>query len=208
MVGSGRVARRWGRETTEPRNRRKPSRRLALKRERRRVSAPAFVDNPQVGGFRTDTLTSGGRTRTCDLRVMSPTSCQLLYPAIEVGTLTDRPTPVNLSNIDIPSPQTRVDPAIQVAPPSDYSKPRRTDGDLPQDAKKPAYQQNHHRPRPRPRLSLSVPIPHACSHPFRLVHCRGGIGPHLRGALSGSNRHANHDHRWGRARTRAGTPSG
>ena len=25
---------------------------------------------------------SGGRTRTCDLRVMSPTSCQLLHPAI------------------------------------------------------------------------------------------------------------------------------
>ena len=25
---------------------------------------------------------SGGRTRTCDLRVMSPTSYQLLYPAI------------------------------------------------------------------------------------------------------------------------------
>lgn len=24
---------------------------------------------------------SRGRTRTCDLRVMSPTSCQLLYPA-------------------------------------------------------------------------------------------------------------------------------
>ena len=27
-------------------------------------------------------LSSGGRTRTCDLRVMSPTSYQLLYPAI------------------------------------------------------------------------------------------------------------------------------
>ena len=25
---------------------------------------------------------SGGRTRTCDLRVMSPTSCQLLHPAL------------------------------------------------------------------------------------------------------------------------------
>ena len=25
---------------------------------------------------------SGGRTRTSDLRVMSPTSCQLLYPAM------------------------------------------------------------------------------------------------------------------------------
>ena len=25
---------------------------------------------------------SGGRTRTSDLRVMSPTSCQLLYPAL------------------------------------------------------------------------------------------------------------------------------
>ena len=25
---------------------------------------------------------SGGRTRTCGLRVMSPTSCQLLYPAM------------------------------------------------------------------------------------------------------------------------------
>ena len=28
-----------------------------------------------------DLANSGGRTRTCDLRVMSPTSCQLLYPA-------------------------------------------------------------------------------------------------------------------------------
>ena len=27
-------------------------------------------------------LSSGGRTRTSDLRVMSPTSCQLLYPAM------------------------------------------------------------------------------------------------------------------------------
>ena len=27
-------------------------------------------------------LSSGGRTRTCGLRVMSPTSCQLLYPAM------------------------------------------------------------------------------------------------------------------------------
>ena len=27
-------------------------------------------------------LCSGGRTRTCDLRVMSPTSYRLLYPAV------------------------------------------------------------------------------------------------------------------------------
>ena len=27
-------------------------------------------------------FSSGGRTRTSDLRVMSPTSCQLLYPAM------------------------------------------------------------------------------------------------------------------------------
>ena len=27
---------------------------------------------------------SGGRIRTCDLRVMSPTSYQLLYPAVEL----------------------------------------------------------------------------------------------------------------------------
>ncbi len=50
--------------------------------KRRRVSAPALVVNPRVGGFRYGLLTSGGRTRTCDLRVMSPTSCQLLYPAV------------------------------------------------------------------------------------------------------------------------------
>ena len=34
-------------------------------------------------------FSSGGRTRTCDLRVMSPTSYQLLYPAMwnaKVGT--------------------------------------------------------------------------------------------------------------------------
>ena len=27
-------------------------------------------------------VSSGGRTRTCDLRVMSPTSYRLLYPAV------------------------------------------------------------------------------------------------------------------------------
>ena len=32
----------------------------------------------QMLGF----LSSGNRTRTCDLRVMSPTSCLLLYPAM------------------------------------------------------------------------------------------------------------------------------
>ena len=32
--------------------------------------------------FRFSFLSSGGRTRTCGLRVMSPTSCQLLYPAM------------------------------------------------------------------------------------------------------------------------------
>ena len=33
---------------------------------------------------------SGGRTRTSDLRVMSPTSCQLLYPAM-YRQMVDRP---------------------------------------------------------------------------------------------------------------------
>ena len=34
--------------------------------------------------FRIHTIGCGGRTRTSDLWVMSPTSCQLLYPAISV----------------------------------------------------------------------------------------------------------------------------
>ena len=33
---------------------------------------------------------SGGRTRTSDLRVMSPTSCQLLYPAMYRQMVYDR----------------------------------------------------------------------------------------------------------------------
>ena len=41
---------------------------------------------PDIGkggrSFRTVRLSSGGRTRTSDLWVMSPTSCQLLHPAV------------------------------------------------------------------------------------------------------------------------------
>ena len=39
---------------------------------------------------------SGGRTRTSDLRVMSPTSCQLLYPAMYRYMGID---PIFLSNV-------------------------------------------------------------------------------------------------------------
>ncbi len=60
---------------------------LALERKRRGVSASALFVNPWVGGFRNDPPTSGGRIRTYDLRVMSPTSCQLLYPAITCRTV-------------------------------------------------------------------------------------------------------------------------
>ncbi len=81
------VARRLGRDKAEMRNARKPLRGLTLKRQRRRVSAPALIVNPWVAAFRHDRSTSGGWTRTSDLRVMSPTSCQLLYPAIARGTV-------------------------------------------------------------------------------------------------------------------------
>ena len=37
--------------------------------------------SPEILGFQ-DFQSCGSRTRTCDLRVMSPTSCQLLYPAM------------------------------------------------------------------------------------------------------------------------------
>jgi hypothetical protein len=41
---------------------------------------------PRAEGLFTRTY-SRGRTRTCDLRVMSPTSCQLLYPASFCGSM-------------------------------------------------------------------------------------------------------------------------
>ena len=62
-------------------NARKPLRRLALNRQRRRVSAPALAVNPWVTQFRNDPSTSGGWTRTSDLRVMShrPDSAHFHY---------------------------------------------------------------------------------------------------------------------------------
>ena len=60
----------------------------ALRQARRRhrpvpTSAPRRRDNKKSGQlFRIVRFSSGRRTRTSDLRVMSPTSCQLLHPAI------------------------------------------------------------------------------------------------------------------------------
>ena len=46
-------------------------------------AAPAGEQNKKSGRlFQVVRCGSGGRTRTSDLRVMSPTSCQLLYPAM------------------------------------------------------------------------------------------------------------------------------
>ena len=59
---------------------RKPLRRLALRRKRRHVSAPALILNPWVGKFRNDPSTSGGRIRTYDLRVMSEFEAEIATP--------------------------------------------------------------------------------------------------------------------------------
>jgi hypothetical protein len=67
-----------------------PWRTTGKKRERRRMGASARSVNPGADAFCNGPGNSGGRTRTCDLRVMSPTSCQLLHPA----TVADKTTPV------------------------------------------------------------------------------------------------------------------
>ena len=52
-------------------------------RGRKRAVARAGEQNKKSGRLFQDVRCgSGGRTRTSDLRVMSPTSCQLLYPAM------------------------------------------------------------------------------------------------------------------------------
>jgi virulence-associated protein VagC len=57
------------------------NRRLAI-----RLAPASFEFNPETLKIKKEgqltSLSSGNRTRTCDLRVMSPTSCQLLHPAI------------------------------------------------------------------------------------------------------------------------------
>ena len=42
----------------------------------------ARFDNEKTHRIPMGFFSSGNRTRTCDLRVMSPTSCLLLYPAL------------------------------------------------------------------------------------------------------------------------------
>jgi hypothetical protein len=56
------VARQVWRELAGQRNVRKPLRRLALRRNRRRVSASAFIVNPWVAQFRNDPSTRGNDT--------------------------------------------------------------------------------------------------------------------------------------------------
>jgi hypothetical protein len=67
-----------------------PLRTVRKKRRRRRSWTSAHSVNRGAGAFCNGPKNSGGRTRTCDLRVMSPTSCQLLHPA----TVADKTTPV------------------------------------------------------------------------------------------------------------------
>jgi hypothetical protein len=52
-----------------------PWRTTGKKRERRRMGASARSVNPGADAFCNGPGNSGGRIRTCDLRVMSPTSC-------------------------------------------------------------------------------------------------------------------------------------
>ena len=55
------------------------------------LRASAFVLTGGSVAFATVSITSGDRTRTCDLEVMSLASCQLLHPASEVDDCSTGP---------------------------------------------------------------------------------------------------------------------
>ena len=72
-----------------------PLRTVCKTRKRRRLVASAFSVNHGAGAFCNGPKNSGGWIRTSDLRVMSPTSCQLLYPAIMQRTIAGLTRSVN-----------------------------------------------------------------------------------------------------------------